>query len=51
MTTQAEFKRLQEIAAEFKRDMEKLGLGVSISVAGGPYVEVVPPPAETKESK
>lgn len=41
-------KKLREIADKFKRDMEKLGLGVNIQVGDGPMVEVVPPPADEK---
>lgn len=33
-------KRLNEIAAEFQREMKKLGLGVSIQAGDGPAVDV-----------
>lgn len=37
-------EKLQKSRDDFRGKMEKLGLGVSISVDGGPMVELVPPP-------
>lgn len=39
-------KGMRDAAAKFRRDMEKLGLGVSIRIGDGPDVEVVPTPHE-----
>lgn len=40
-------KQIRAAAARFKRQMEKLNLGVSIRAGDGPWVEVTPPPAES----
>ncbi len=37
-------KRMAEIAAKFKRDMQKLGLGVTIEVPGRDPVVITEPP-------
>lgn len=42
--TPAQEKKLAAAASKFRRQMEKLGVGVSISVGDGPMVEVVPDP-------
>lgn len=37
-------EQINRLAQKFKRDMEKLSLGVSIKAGDGPMIEVVPPP-------
>lgn len=49
MSKGASDKRLAEIAAKFKRDVEKLGLGVSISANGGEPVVITEAPKEAED--
>lgn len=45
--SEAQDKKLREIAEKFRRDMQKLGLGVSIKVGDGPYVRISDAPDES----
>lgn len=42
-------KGMRQVAQRFRRDMEGLGVGVSIQLPGRPPVEVVPPPDERRD--